>query len=161
MAPVSQQKWLLFIHMVTTAQLVTLQNTCTLQVNQSFAWVGPMPYCVACLIEGLFLVMWNAAEKSSIWFQIASVSPRMLYNAIKHLVKSQTIRPGGIKYDNLPKNCWEKFPPSHEIWISLIPHSPTHSIWLWRWVEHRKEKNHYILFSSFQLGNPIGTWEQN
>lgn len=31
--------------------------------------------------------MYNAAEKSKISFEIASVSPRMLYNAIKQLVR--------------------------------------------------------------------------
>lgn len=86
------------------------KNTHSLRVNQIFAWVGPMPYCIACLIEGLFLDMWNAAEKSSIWFQIASVSPRMLYNAIKHLVRVRQLGQVEQNMTTYPKTVCRHFP---------------------------------------------------
>jgi len=67
-----------------------------------------MPYCIACVIGGLFLDVQYCREEQNLILN-SICQPQNALQCDKAVGEIQTIRPGGKKYDNLPKNVCRNF----------------------------------------------------
>lgn len=105
MASVSQQKWLLFIHMVTTAQLVTLQKYTHSTSQSDFCLSGTHAILYSMSYWRVILGYVECCREEQYLISNSVCQPQNALECNKAFGESQTIRPGGIQYDNLPKNC--------------------------------------------------------